>query len=32
MNKVSFLLSLFITVVFVGSTVYGIWRTFKKKR
>ncbi|ADU97288.1 hypothetical protein [Thermovibrio ammonificans] len=32
MGWLSFLLALFITVAFLGSTAYGIYRTFKVRR
>ena len=32
MNKLSFFLSLLITVAFLGSTAYGIYRTYKRRR
>ncbi|ADY73335.1 hypothetical protein Dester_0688 [Desulfurobacterium thermolithotrophum DSM 11699] len=32
MNEISFVLSLVLTVAFVGSTVYGIFKTIKRRK
>jgi|GEM_PF-3202558 len=32
MGEVSLALSLLVTVAFLGSTAYGIYRTFKRRR